>query len=191
MYSIKAQEDDKQTHPTTPSRPTTSFLSHTKMPGLRFFSGFVVAIACVLSGVYAESHTVTFDNRCGFGTPTLKANGVTLSTGGAYTRNGPLLGAIAYLQTGNCGANGENCLLLETTLVNPTAPGSGSSTDLSLIPPHAFSVTTGFGYYNGCDGAGADCTNANCPTAFRSPGDTFVQVACQANNVNLAITFCD
>jgi len=61
-------------------------------------------------------------------------------------------------------------------------------------------------YFNGCDGAGADCelpltrnayacsteiqrlsigTNANCPTAFRNPDDTFVQVACQANNVSL------
>jgi rRNA maturation protein Nop10 len=80
-----------------------------------------------------------------------------LSTGGAYTRNGPLTAAIAYLQTGACGFNGENCSLLETTLVNPTCSGCGSSTDVSLISPHKFSVTTGFGYYNGCDGVGNDC----------------------------------
>ncbi|KAF8079237.1 hypothetical protein FPV67DRAFT_1468015 [Lyophyllum atratum] len=113
-----------------------------------------------------------------------------LSTGGDYVSNGPLLGAIAYLQTGNCGFNGERCTLIETTLKNPTSPGGGSSTDISLIPPLAFSVTSGFGYYNGCDGGGANCNNANCPTAFRQPSDTFVQVACQTNDVNLAITFC-
>jgi hypothetical protein len=31
--------------------------------------------------------------------------------------NGPLIGGIAYLQTGNCGFNGENCLIVEITLV--------------------------------------------------------------------------
>ncbi|KAI0321566.1 glycopeptide [Amylostereum chailletii] len=160
------------------------------MFGLRFTSIATFAVLAV-SSVRAESHTVTFTNNCGFGTPMLKANGQTLSTGGAYTSNGALTAAIAYLQTGSCGDNGENCLTVETTLVNPTAPGSGSSTDLTLISPHAFSVTTGFGYYNGCEGAGADCTNADCSTAFRNPDDTFVQVACQNNNVNLAITFCD
>ncbi|PPR02674.1 hypothetical protein CVT26_009790 [Gymnopilus dilepis] len=50
-------------------------------------------------------------------------------------------------------------------------------------------LTGAIGYYNGCDGHGADCTNANCP-AFRKPDDTWVQVACQTNDVNLAITFC-
>ncbi|THH10563.1 hypothetical protein EW146_g8332 [Bondarzewia mesenterica] len=160
---------------------------------------FLAVVTFAAIGVHAESHTVTFDNRCGYGTPLLKANGATLSTGGAYTSNGPLTAAIAFLQTdgnnkiltGGCGDNGESCTLIETTLVNPTSPGSGSSTDISLIPPHSFSVTSGFGYYNGCDGAGADCTYSGCPTAFYQPGDTGVQVACQADNVNLAITFCD
>ena len=89
--------------------------------------------------------------------------------------------------------------------MNPTSPGSGSSTDISLIPPHVFSVTSGFGwvfapssslilakwwvgtyasYFNGCDGAGADCTNQNCNTAFHQPNDTGVQVACQIDNVS-------
>ncbi|KAF7318531.1 hypothetical protein HMN09_00363100 [Mycena chlorophos] len=143
------------------------------------------------SGVRGESHTITFTNKCGSGTPTLIQNGNVLSTGGAYTTNGPISAAIAYLQTGSCGFNGEDCTLLEVTLQNPTSPGSGSSVDLSLIPPHAFSVTSGFGYYNGCEGAGADCSSADCPTAFHSSGDTTVQVACQDDNVDLAITFCD
>ncbi|KAH8113589.1 glycopeptide [Phellopilus nigrolimitatus] len=142
-------------------------------------------------GARAETHTVHFTNNCGFGTPTLIQGANVLSTGADYVSNGPLISAIAYLQTGNCGFNGEQCTLIETTLVNPTTPGSGSSTDISLIPPHAFSVTSGFGYYGGCDGAGADCTSADCTTAFHVSTDTGVQVACQVDNCNLAITFCD
>lgn len=58
-----------------------------------------------------------------------------LSTGGAYTINGPLSSAIAYLQTGACLFNGEGCTTVETTLRNPPSPGAGSSTDLTLIYP--------------------------------------------------------
>ncbi|KAF7378285.1 Glycopeptide [Mycena sanguinolenta] len=149
------------------------------------------AIAFAAGQALAETHTVTFANNCGYGTPTLIGQGgAVLSTGGAYTSNGALIGAIAYLQTGSCGFNGEGCTLVETTLVNPTSAGSGSSTDISLISPHAFSVTTGFGYLGGCAPAGADCNNANCNTAFHQPDDTFVQVACQEDNANLVITFC-
>ncbi|KAI5123129.1 hypothetical protein M0805_000832 [Coniferiporia weirii] len=150
-------------------------------------STFVLAVI----GARAESHTVSFVNNCGTGTPTLIQNGNVLSTGGSVTINGPLTAAIAYLQTGSCGFNGEGCTLIETTLQNPTTAGSGSSSDISLISPHSFSVSSGFGYYNGCDGAGADCTSADCSTAFHSSGDTQVQVACQVDNVNLSITFCD
>ncbi|KAF9465156.1 glycopeptide [Collybia nuda] len=154
------------------------------------FKSLAIVLTAAVVGVQAEHHTVRFDNRCGFGTPTLIRAGQTLSTGGDFNINGPLIAAIAYLQTGNCGLNGERCTLIETTLVNPTSPGSGSSTDISLIPPLAFSVTSGFGYYNGCDGAGTKCDNANCNTAFHKPDDTHVQVACQSNDVNLVITFC-
>ncbi|KAF5309378.1 hypothetical protein D9619_012481 [Psilocybe cf. subviscida] len=155
------------------------------------FKTLIALFAVGVVGAMAESHTVTFTNKCGRGTPTLIQGGNVLSTGGSFTSNGPLTAAIAYLQTGSCGFNGEGCTLIETTLRNPTSPGSGSSTDISLISPHAFSVTSGFGYFNGCDNTGADCTNANCPTAFHQSNDNSVQVACQANNVNLAITFCD
>ncbi|KLO16766.1 hypothetical protein SCHPADRAFT_937629 [Schizopora paradoxa] len=155
------------------------------------FIRIAVAVASAFALVKAETHTVHFENKCGRGTPTLVQNGKILSTGGDFTSNGPLISAIAYLQTGNCLLNGEGCTLVETTLVNPTSAGSGSSSDISLIPPHAFNVAAGFGYFGGCDGAGADCTSANCPTAFFQPDDTHVQVACQSNNVNLAITFCD
>ncbi|THU85359.1 Glp-like protein [Dendrothele bispora CBS 962.96] len=149
-------------------------------------------VGALVASAHAESHTVIFDNRCKFGTPTLIQGPNVLGTGnGPFNFNGPLNSAIAYLQTGSCGFNGEGCTLIETTLRNPTSPGSGSSTDISLIPPHVFSVTSGFGYFNGCDGAGADCTNPNCPTALTNSGQTDRQVPCQVDNVNLAITFCD
>ncbi|KAF8883279.1 hypothetical protein BD779DRAFT_1540448 [Infundibulicybe gibba] len=141
-------------------------------------------------GAQAETHTVRFDNRCGRGTPQLIQGPNVLSTGADFTSNGPLISAIAYLQTGSCLFNGEGCTTVETTLKNPTSPGGGSSTDITLIPTHAFSVTTGFGYFNGCDGQGANCDNPQCPTAFFKPDDTHVQVACQTDNVNLVITFC-
>ncbi|KAF9035568.1 Glp-like protein [Panaeolus papilionaceus] len=148
-------------------------------------------LSLAVTAVNAERHTVHFTNNCGFGTPTLIQSGRVLSTGADYTVNGPLFAAIAYLQTGSCGFNGEGCTLVELTLTNPVnGPGSGSSADISLIPPLAFSVTSGFGYYNGCDGTGTDCTSASCTTAFHNPWETWVQVACQANDVNLAVTFC-
>ncbi|KDQ57604.1 hypothetical protein JAAARDRAFT_94357, partial [Jaapia argillacea MUCL 33604] len=155
------------------------------------FLYFLLAIVFGLScQVHAETHTVRFDNRCGFGTPTLIQGATILSTGEDYTSNGPLSSAIAYVPLCECLYNGENCLLLETTLGNPTCAGCGSSTDLSLIPPHAFSVTTGFSYFGGCDGVGATCDNPSCSTAFFQPNDNQVQVACQTDNVNLLITFC-
>ncbi|KAF8624952.1 hypothetical protein AX15_005629, partial [Amanita polypyramis BW_CC] len=51
-----------------------------------------LALATIVS---AETHTVHFDNRCGFGTPTLIQGGNVLSTGGDYVSNGPLVSAIA------------------------------------------------------------------------------------------------
>ncbi|PIL32341.1 hypothetical protein GSI_05587 [Ganoderma sinense ZZ0214-1] len=154
------------------------------------FATAAVAFAALIGSVIGESHTVHFDNRCGYGTPTLIQGPNVLSTGADYTSNGPLIAAIAYLQTGNCGFNGDGCTLIETTLENVAPGNGGSSSDISLIPPHQFSVTSGFGYYNGCDGAGADCTYQGCPTAFYHPDDTWVQVACRDDNVNLVITFC-
>ncbi|KAF5362667.1 hypothetical protein D9758_009630 [Tetrapyrgos nigripes] len=131
---------------------------------------------------------------CGRGTPKLIQGGSTLHSGGGdYTSQGPLISAIAYLQTGNCGLNGENCLIVETTLKNPTPgqPGSGSSTDLSLIPPHAYNdVPIKFGYRNGCGGAGKGCGRPGCDDAFHTPNETNKQVACQTNNVDLHIIFC-
>ncbi|KAJ7055999.1 glycopeptide [Mycena amicta] len=154
------------------------------------FVAALTLLALAVTGVRGETHTITFNNNCGRGTPMLIQGSNVLSTGGAYTKNGPIVSAIAYLQTGSCGFNGDGCTMVETTLRNPTSAGSGSSTDITLIAPHAFSVTTGFGYYNGCNGAGADCTGPSCSTAFHVSTDTQVQVACQTDDVNLVVTFC-
>ncbi|GBE80221.1 hypothetical protein BKA93DRAFT_816053 [Sparassis latifolia] len=156
------------------------------MAFFKLTAAFIVA-ALAATRVAAETHTVSFTNNCGYGTPILRdGSGNTLSTGGSYTANNALDGLISYLQTGGCGDNGESCTLIEATLSN-----GYSSADISLISPHAFSVTSGFGYYDGCDGAGADCTYSGCPDAFTSPDQTYKQVGCSADNVNLAITFCD
>ena len=45
-------------------------------------------------------------------------------------------------------------------------------------------IVCAYSYTNGCDGAGARCDSANCPTAFYKPDDTHVQVACQSDNVS-------
>ncbi|KAL1696283.1 hypothetical protein GGG16DRAFT_108389 [Schizophyllum commune] len=141
----------------------------------------------------AESHTVKFDNQCGYGTPTLIQGGNTLSLNDAnqYTSNGQFAAAIAYLQTGDCKYNGEGCMTTEITLVNPSSAGSGSSVDLSLIPPLAFNVPTTFSYYGGCDGDGKTCDSDSCGVnAFFISTDYQAQVQCQEDDVNLLITFC-
>ncbi|THU92367.1 glycopeptide [Dendrothele bispora CBS 962.96] len=150
----------------------------------------VVVVAMTVLGANAESHTINFTNNCGRGTPQLVQNGNILSSGQPFTSNGPFTAGIAYLQTGGCGLNGDNCMTVEMTLQNPTSPGSGSSTDLSLIPPLAFNVPIRFEYANGCDGQGQTCGDANCNTAFHVPTDNQVQVACQSNDVNLNVIFC-
>ncbi|KAJ7287549.1 hypothetical protein C8J57DRAFT_1284255 [Mycena rebaudengoi] len=153
----------------------------------------LVLLQAIVFGVRvqaAESHTVRFDNRCGYGNPQLIKGGNVL-TNSSYTSNGMLDNAIAYLQTGStCLFNGENCSLIELTLVNPTVSGGGSSADLSLIDPHAFNVATRIEFFGGCDNIATTCSRKGCKTAFYHPDDTWVQIACQEDNVNLLITFC-
>ncbi|KAM5544735.1 hypothetical protein V8D89_001633 [Ganoderma adspersum] len=144
----------------------------------------VVTLAALVGTVVGETHTVHFENDCGFGTPMLIQGNNVLSNGKDFVSDGALVSAIAYLQNGDCGFNGENCTLLQTTLLN-FVPGenSGSLTDISLIPPHEFSVPTGFHYFGVCDGLGSNCDSAeDCSETA---------VSCQEDNVNLAITFCD
>lgn len=163
------------------------------------FTSIAVALTVALMA-RAESHTVMFNNACGYGTPQLLVGGKIVSSGAPYTSNGPITSAIAYLSnlTGPgqpCGYNGENCILMELNMNNPACPGCGSSADISLIPDHAFSPPggAGFEYYGGdgsCDGLGAFCDSPTCDTAFFQPDQTAVQRACQADNANILITFC-
>jgi len=149
-------------------------------------STFVLSVISAL----AEKHTISFDNQCGYGSPRLIQKGNILSTGDPYTSSGPFWAGIAYLQTGNCLLNGERCTLVEMSLANPTCSGCGSSVDISLIPPLAYSVPASFSYSGGCDGQGATCSSQACKTAFFVPTDNHVQVQCQEDDVNLLITFC-
>ncbi|KAJ3748702.1 hypothetical protein DFH05DRAFT_1520306 [Lentinula detonsa] len=157
------------------------------------FTLITTPLLCVLSFlislVNAETHVVKFDNQCGYGAPQLiQGNDVLTTT--EYQFNGSYSG-IAYLQTGNCGFNGEYCGIVEITLNNPTVNGGGSSADISYIPPLAYSVPYKFEFYGGCDGNGASCTSSDCSEAFYEPDQTYVQVACQTDNVNILITFCE
>ncbi|KAJ7342815.1 hypothetical protein DFH08DRAFT_1011210 [Mycena albidolilacea] len=180
-------------------------------------------VALLVGTVRAETHTIEFTNKCGFGTPTFIESGRVLSIGGGkdpttlscrtnwitpdseFTTNGPLINGIAYLQTGACGTSGEGCTTVQANLTN-----GNSCAEVSLVPPHAFSVSTGFGYlssidiifsaaanfisprfFGGCDGVGLDCTSPNCGPPFgQLPGQND-DICCSAANVNLAITFCD
>ncbi|KAL1748700.1 hypothetical protein HDZ31DRAFT_29227 [Schizophyllum fasciatum] len=151
------------------------------------------ALLLQASAVSAESHTIKFDNQCGYGKPTLLqgGNSLALNEANEYTSDGQFAAAIAYLQTGDCKHNGEGCMTTEITLVNPSSAGSGSSVDLSLIPPLAFNVPTTFSYYGGCDGDGKTCDSDSCGVnAFFISTDYQAQVQCQSDDVNLLITFC-
>ncbi|KAF5376376.1 hypothetical protein D9757_008672 [Collybiopsis confluens] len=156
---------------------------------MRSVHNFITIIGLLSASSFAtplqargESHTITFANKCGKGTPTLVQSGKILSTGQPFTSSGPFEAGIAYLQTGECGLNGDKCTTLEMTLKTPPTPGAGSSTDVTLIPPHAFNVGVGFKYSNGCDGQGQSCEAANCHSAFRTPTDYFAQTQCEEAN---------
>ena len=71
-----------------------------------------------MSSLYLpRSSVLTEGTVLGFSQPTLVSqNGQILSTGGSYTASGSIVGAIAYLQTGACGLNGDNCLSKPTEL---------------------------------------------------------------------------
>jgi len=139
--------------------------------------------------IRSESHTVSFVNNCGSGTPQLVQGGVILSSGEAYTSNGPFEAAIAYLQNGPCLLNGEECTTVEITLVNPTAPGAGSSVDVTLIAPHTFNVGAGFSYSDSSCG-GQTCAGEGCTEAFYGPTDYSAQTQCETDNVGVTVTFC-
>ncbi|TDL18828.1 hypothetical protein BD410DRAFT_686748, partial [Rickenella mellea] len=85
-----------------------------------------------------------------------------------------------------CGFNGENCTVLETSLQIPTSPDTGSETDISLTAP---CTTNGYAFKILCPRNPTGST-ANLTEAFHEPGNPPAQAVWQANNVDLAITFC-
>ncbi|KAI0321575.1 hypothetical protein OF83DRAFT_1168318 [Amylostereum chailletii] len=156
------------------------------------FSSRLIAVFSVLAlglaGANAETHTISFENSCGEGTPQLIINGANVLANGelSFTSDGPISGAVVFLQTGSCGVNGEGCLDVETALQT-----GQSTTDLSLIPPFAFSVATRFMYTNGCDGFGSLCAAADCVGAVHNETDQAQKLSCFADDVNLRVAFCE
>jgi len=154
----------------------------------------MLSIVALLAGLslstrvaQADTHTITFTNNCGKGTPRLIQGGNILSNGTAYTSNGPFMSGIAYLDTG-CGFNGDNCSLIEMTL--GTGDNGGTSADISLIDPHKFNVPSGWWYTGSCNGQGAFCQEEGCQTAFYKSDDNWVQVQCSEDNAGMNIIFC-
>ncbi|KAH9931886.1 uncharacterized protein B0H18DRAFT_988436 [Fomitopsis serialis] len=122
----------------------------------------IIATTFVVLKVNAETHTVTLSNNCGFGTTTLLSqSGQVLSTGSAYTANGPAYGLVAYLQ-----AYRRGVLRL----------GSVRSIDRAR-----------FNFYDGCDGVGEDC---DCCLTYHTQARPPLARSCSADNVNINITWC-
>ncbi|KAH9830057.1 uncharacterized protein C8Q71DRAFT_911618 [Rhodofomes roseus] len=135
---------------------------------------FLTTVLAVLQA-NAETHTVTFTNNCGYGTPELwSQSGQLLSSGGAaYTTNGPAYDLIAYLQDGTCGQNGANCTVVDVTLAN-----GDSSAEIFFVARETEDPCVSFSFYNGCDGIGETCPTTSSPKT------------CAADNVDIEITFC-
>lgn len=85
--------------------------------------------------------------------------GGLISIPDGYSTSGDMTGWIIFLQNGSqCGANGENCLILEGALVSD----GYSSVDMSLIPPHAFNSAMAFSYTDGSGGRSCDIAECEC-----------------------------
>ncbi|KAE9390741.1 hypothetical protein BT96DRAFT_889122 [Gymnopus androsaceus JB14] len=126
--------------------------------------------------IRSESHTVSFVNNCGSGTVGIQSFFSIHSSCISLTFN-----------SGPCLLNGEECTTI--TLVNPTAPGAGSSVDVTLIAPHTFNVGAGFSYSDSSCG-GQTCAGEGCTEAFYGPTDYSAQTQCETDNVGVTVTFC-
>ncbi|KAM5543273.1 hypothetical protein V8D89_003147 [Ganoderma adspersum] len=148
----------------------------------------VVALAVLIGTAAGETHTVHLQNNCCSGTnqPTLIVGDPSQgpSTNADFVFNGPLTDTVAFLQTGFCSPNGENCTVVQLALVNGDESGAQSSANVDLSFSRVFSIPTGFSFSNGCDGSGANCSDKECPAVN-------VVVGCRVNDVDLTITFCD
>ncbi|KAF8600276.1 hypothetical protein BDV93DRAFT_496924 [Ceratobasidium sp. AG-I] len=142
---------------------------------------------------WQESHTITFQNNCGKGTPQLQRNGKILSTGEPFTQKGRHLVATAWLATDGCGPSGENCTLVELDLMNAINTTTDSSTNILIADQYKFSVPVKFQYFGSCSTSN-ECLSASCcpqgAVCNDSEPDNMSERLCLANNANVAITFC-
>ncbi|KZP26462.1 hypothetical protein FIBSPDRAFT_887252 [Athelia psychrophila] len=152
-----------------------------------FSRTFAIATFAALAGIVSAGHSVGVVNNCGYGTPMMNGPSTGLiSVPGGYSSGGDITGWIMFLQTGQCGNNGENCVIVEGTLND-----GYSSVDISLISPHEINVPTGFSY---TDGAGGKyCASGNCPcnsAAFCQPTDYGALVNTADPNASITVTYC-
>ncbi|QRV85800.1 hypothetical protein RhiJN_13818 [Ceratobasidium sp. AG-Ba] len=140
-----------------------------------------------------EKHTVTFVNKCLFGTPKLQRNGRILNEKGktSYTEDGRLT-ATAWLEYDKCGENGEKCSLVVIDLENGTQSNNAdSSVYIDLSAQYGYSVPVKFQYQGPCNGGNQCLSESCCPDGAAC--DSNYQSAerqCLGNNANLEITFC-
>ncbi|QRW07046.1 hypothetical protein RhiLY_06045 [Ceratobasidium sp. AG-Ba] len=156
--------------------------------GYFLFSALAVVAIAGATYVAAETHKVTFVNKCGKGTPTLVGqNGKIISTGN-YTATAPLI-ARGLLVDGACQSNGTGCTVAEMTLRNGI-----SAADVSIINPFAYQVPVAFNFTNGCSNVGNSCKDASCCStggAYCQPtGDDAAVRICTTPDAGLEITFC-
>lgn len=72
----------------------------------------VIATVATLTGIVSAGHSVSVVNNCGYGTPMMNGPSTGLiSVAGGYSTSGDMTGWIMFLQTGQCGNNGESCLI--------------------------------------------------------------------------------
>ncbi|KAJ6526202.1 hypothetical protein B0H10DRAFT_1974475 [Mycena sp. CBHHK59/15] len=94
---------------------------------------------------------------------------------------------IQGLSTGGGTHPGDSLLSILMTKYSHRLHDQWSTDQRHYLPPDrpSFFVTSGFGYFNSCNGADADCTGPNSPAVFESPDQTFKQVGCPTANVDL------
>lgn len=80
-----------------------------------FSRATVFATVAALAGIASAGHSVSVVNNCGYGTPMMNGPSTGLiNVAGGYSTSGDMIGWIMFLQTGQCGSNGESCLIGES-----------------------------------------------------------------------------
>ncbi|KZV68928.1 hypothetical protein PENSPDRAFT_502878 [Peniophora sp. CONT] len=156
-----------------------------------YWSLSLALVLLLANGAYSESHTVSFINNCGFGTPVLLVDEVVVSNGSDYSSDMSIIKGVAYLDQDGCASGGsESCMEIEINLSN----SSPSFVDILLIPPQVYRSAACVTYSDGCDGASLTCTGPDCSEAIISeddPSGSGAVLVCEDSDANVIITFCD